>query len=69
MDVGRDEVLAGVVGVDDRADEVLRDVGKVRQKLLGIPGQAVASIPERGAAVMGPNAGTEAHALNDLPRI
>ena len=37
-------VFAGTVGIDDRSHDVVRDIGVVGQELLGVLGQAVATV-------------------------
>ena len=61
-----DEVLARSVGVDDGPHDVLRHILVVGQQLLGILGQAVAAIAERGVVVMVSDAGIETDALDDV---
>ena len=61
-----DEVLAGAVGVHDGLDQVLRHVLVVRQQLLGVLGQAVASVAEAGVVVVAADARLQAHAVDDV---
>lgn len=63
------EVLAGAVGVDDRADQVLRHFGVIRQQLLGVLGQAVAAIAEAGVVVVRTDTRIEPDAHDHLARI
>ena len=63
------EVLAGAVGLHDGLDQALRHILVVRQQLLGVLGQAVASVAEAGVVVMTADAGFKAHALDDLGSI
>ena len=68
-DGGRDEVLAGGVGLHDGADQVLRHLGVVREELLGVLGQAVAAVAEGGVVVVPADARVEADAADDLARV
>ena len=61
-----DEVLACGVGLDDGVNEVLRHILIVGQQLLGVFGQAVAAVAERGIVVVVADARIEADALDDL---
>ena len=42
-DLGAEEVLAGVIGLHNGIDQVLGHVPVVRQQLLGVLGQAIAT--------------------------
>src|SRR5690606_4146816 len=68
-DVGGDEVHAGGVGLHDRGDQRLGHVAVVGQQLAGVLGQAVAAVAEGGVVVVVPDAGVQAHALDDLPGV
>ncbi len=68
-DVEGDEVLARRVGVDDRGDQRLRDVGVVGQQLPGVLGQAVAAVAEGRVVVVGADPRVEADAVDDLPAV
>ena len=61
-----DEVLAGAVGLDDGLDQVLRHVLVIREQLLGVLGQAVASVAEGGVVVVTADARLQAHAVDDV---
>ena len=63
------EILAGAVGVDNRADKVLRHLGVIREKLLGVLGEAIAAIAEGGIVVMCADPRIEAHPVDDLARV
>ena len=68
-DLARDEVLAGVVGVHDGADEVLWHVAEVGEQLLGVLGQAVATVAKARVVVEVADARVERDALDDLPGV
>ena len=57
------EVLAGAVALNYRADEVLRNVRVVGEKLLGILGQTVAAVAERRVVVVVADAGVKSYAI------
>ena len=69
QDVGRDEVLAGGVGLDDRADQVLRHLAVVRLELPGVLRQAVAAVPEGRVVVVRADPRVQADPLDDLPGV
>ena len=64
-----DEVLSGTVALHYRCHHVLRHVGVVGQQLLGVFGQAVAAVSERGVVVVRSYAGVQSDALDDGLRI
>ena len=64
-DLVGDEVLAGAVALDDGGHHVLGYVLIVGKELLGILGEAVATIAEGGVVIMGADAGVEAYAGDD----
>ena len=59
-----DEVLARAVALDYGRHHLLRHVGVVRQKLLGVLGQAVAAVAEGGVVVVRADARIETYALD-----
>ena len=64
-DVISDEPFAGVVGLDDGFDEVLRDGFVVGQELFGVFGEAVAAIAEGGVVVVSADARVKADSVDD----
>lgn len=46
------KVFAGMIGIDNGSNEVLRDLGVIGQQLPGILGQATAPVTEAGVVVM-----------------
>ena len=60
-----DEVLPRPVALHDGAHHVLRHVGVVGQQLLGVLGEAVAAVTERGVVVVGADARVQAHPVDD----
>ena len=65
-DLVGDEVFARGVGFDDGVNEVLRHIAVVGQQLLGVFGQAVATVAKAGVVVVGADTRVEANAVNDL---
>ncbi len=65
----RNEVLARGVGLDDGVDDVLRHVAVVGEELLGILGQAGATVAEAGVVVVGAYARIKADAFDNLAGI
>ena len=61
-----DEVLPGAVTLDDRLDQVLRDVLVVREELLRVLREAVAAVAEGRVVVEVADARVEADAVDDL---
>ena len=64
-----DKVLPGSVGLDDCLDEVLGNVLVIGKELLGVLGQAIASIAKRGIVVEVANARIQAHAADNVGRV
>lgn len=64
-----DEVLSGAVALNDGPDQVLGDVGVIRQQLLGVLRQTVASVTEGGVVVVGSDTGIETDSLDDGLRV
>lgn len=62
-------MLARAVGIDDGVNQVLGNTLEVGEQLLGILGQAVATIAKAGVVVMGVNARVQANALDDIARV
>ena len=65
-DLVGNEVLAGAVALYNGTHHVLGHILIVGQELLGVLGQAIASVTEARVVVMGADAGIEADALNDI---
>ena len=63
------EILARTVAFHYGLDEVLGYVLIVGQQLLGVFGQAVATVTERGVVVMASDAWVEAYAVDDGFRV
>ena len=63
------EILARTVAFYDSLDEVLGYVLIVGQQLLGVFGQAVATVTERGVVVMASDARVEAYTVDDGFRV
>ena len=61
-----DEVLPGAVTLDDRLDQVLRDVLVVREELLRVLREAVAAVTEGRVVVEVADTRVEADAVDDL---
>ena len=61
-----DEVLPGAITLDDRLDQVLRDVLVVREKLLRVLREAVAAVAEGWVVIEVADARVEADAVDDL---
>ena len=59
------EVLAGAVALYNGTHHVLGHILIVGQELLGVLGQAIASITEARVVIMGADAGIETNALDD----
>ena len=64
-----DEVLAGAVGVHDCLDEVLRHVLIVGEQLLGVLGQAIATVTEAWIVVMRTDSGLKTYAIDNVAGI
>ena len=62
----RDEVLPGAVTLDDRLNQVLRDVLVVREELLRVLREAVAAVAEGRVVIEVADARVEADAVDDL---
>ena len=61
-----DEVLPGAVAIDDRLDQVLRDVLVVREELFRVLREAVAAVAEGRVVVEVADTRVEADAVDDL---
>ncbi len=64
-DLVGDEVFAGAVALDDGGHHVLRHVLVVGEELLGVLGEAIATIAETGVVVVGADAGVETDTIDD----
>lgn len=64
-----DEVLPGAVALDDGGHHLLRHIGIVGEKLLGVLGKTVASVAEGGVIVVGTDARVEAYAVDNGLRV
>ena len=65
----RNEVLTGAVTLDDRLDQVLRDILVVREELLRVLREAVAAVAEGWVVIEVADARVEADAVDDLPGV
>ena len=68
-DLVRDEFLSDGVGFDDGFNHGLRDVFIVGEELLGILGQAITSVSERGVVVVGANSWVHTYAVDNHLRV
>ena len=60
-----DVVLAGVVGLHNGGNQVLRHITEVGPQLLGVLGQAVATVAKGGIVVLAANPGVKTDPLDD----
>ena len=58
----RDVVLAGLVGVNYRSDDVVGDVRVIREELLGVLRQAVSAVAEARVIIVRSDARVETYA-------
>ena len=64
-----DEVLARAIALHDGLDEVLGDVGVIREELLGVLREAVAAISKTRVIVVRADARVQANAVDDVARV
>lgn len=68
MKAPRSHVIARSVGAHDEGDEVLQDVAVIDQRLLGVLGQTVAAVVERGVVAVRADPQLQAH-IPDVPEV
>ena len=69
QDAVGNEILARAVALHDGLDEVLRHIIEVREQLLRVFREAVATIAEGGVVIVRTDARVEAHAVDDGPSV
>ena len=63
------EIFARAVRIYNRADEVLRHFGVIREELFGVLGEAISAIPKGRVVVMCADPRIEAYPVDDLARV